>query len=161
MTSEGSQIHLQSLPQTIPPGLFSHRMGYGCKRRNEENQLDLTETNRAFGGGGVDGLAFEDDFDPPLSDKATGGLAGLLHVVAHLLFRDDGLEGFAGTNSRSPGAGGEEREDRLLELLIDLAGLLPSTTGGAESDFVPAALPFFTPLDEAATALTDFGGRHG
>ena len=70
-------------------------------------------------------MAFEEDFDLPLSDKAAGGLAGLLHVVAQLLFRDDGLEGFAGTNSHSPGAGGEEREDGLLELLIDLSGLLP------------------------------------
>ena len=104
-------------------------MDPGYKRRNEENQLDLTETDRAFGGGGVDGLAFEDDFDLPLSDKAAGGLAGLLHVIAQLLFGDNVVEGFAGTDGRSPGAGGEEREDRLFELLIDLAGLLPSTAG--------------------------------
>ena len=106
-------------------------------------------------------MAFEDDFNPPLGDKTAGGLAGLLHVVVQLLFGDEGVEGFAGTNGRSSRPGGEEREDRLLELLIDFAGLLPSTAGGAESDFVPAALPFFTPLDEAAAALTDFGWRHG
>ena len=125
------------------------------------HRLDFTETDRAFGGGWVDGLAFEDDFDFPLSDKAAGGLAGLLHVVAQLLFRDEGVDGFAGTNGRSSRAVGEEREDGLLELLIDFVGLLASTAGGAESDFVPAALPFFTPLDDAAAALTDFGWRHG
>ena len=145
-------------------GALRNRRDYSVTRWPfdwELHRLDLTKTDRAFGGGGVNGLAFEEDFDLPLSDKATGGLAGLLHVVAQLLFRDEGVEGFAGTNGRSPGAGGEEREDGLLELLTDLAGPLPSTAGGAESDFVPAALPFFTPLDKAAAALTDFGGRHG
>ena len=69
----------------------------------------------------------------------------MLHAVAQLLFGDEGVEGFAGTDGRSSRPGGEEREDGLLELLIDLAGPLPSTAGGAESDFVPAALPFLAP----------------
>jgi hypothetical protein len=122
------------------------------------------EANRAFGGGGVDGVAVLGDEDFVGGDEATGSGAGGFHEAFPGLTRfgsANQLCGFGGADGLVAAAFGEQLKDGGFEGVVGVGGLMATAGVGAIFYVVPVALPLFAPGDGAAAGLAELVGVRG
>lgn len=78
----------------------------------------FSQTDGAFGGGGVDDSAFLEDVDFALGDESTGGLAGAFHFIAPAVSGEYGARGFTGADGGTGSTLGEEFKNGGFERVI-------------------------------------------
>lgn len=88
----------------------------------EIESLLLPKPDGPFGGRGVNHHTFLENFDLATCNEAAGGLAGLFHVIAPLILREDGASGFARADCGLICSLIQKSQDGLFEFSIKSLG---------------------------------------